>query len=140
MGIDCETGGWPEKALAWAYGKGNGIADSQCDPYDSDDRLYFPCGDRAGRSLRVPFYSALQNVEDQKRWIDEVGPITGIFAVYTDFDAWTPSKGVYRYDGKSPLRGYHAILIVGYDDNKKTWIIKNSWGSGAGDKGFYLLG
>ncbi|KAI1871484.1 uncharacterized protein JN550_004478 [Neoarthrinium moseri] len=140
MGSDCETGNWPETALSWAHNNGDGIADAACDPYYADDRLYFPCADRAGRSLRVPESQPLYTIEDQKKWIDEVGPITAAFRIFTDFDSWTPDKGVYRYDGISPTRGLHAVLVVGYDDNQKCWIIKNQWGTYSGDQGYYLIG
>lgn len=32
--------------------------------------------------------------------------------------------------------GGHAQLIVGYDDNTQRWIVKNSWGTGWGDRGY----
>jgi C1A family cysteine protease len=32
--------------------------------------------------------------------------------------------------------GGHAQCIVGYDDNKQRWIVKNSWGTGWGDGGY----
>lgn len=37
-----------------------------------------------------------------------------------------------------PLGG-HAILCVGYDDDKKLFTIHNSWGTEAGDKGYYYI-
>lgn len=33
--------------------------------------------------------------------------------------------------------GGHCTVIVGYDDNKKCFIVQNSWGTGWGDNGFY---
>lgn len=38
----------------------------------------------------------------------------------------------------TPLGG-HAILCVGYDDDKKLFIIHNSWGKDVGDKGYYYI-
>lgn len=32
--------------------------------------------------------------------------------------------------------GGHAMLIVGYDDSKRVFIVRNSWGEGWGDKGY----
>ena len=55
----------------------------------------------------------------------------------------------YYYDGTSGSN--HAVTIVGWDDNySKTkfkneapgngaWIIKNSWGTGSGDDGYYYV-
>jgi cathepsin L len=33
----------------------------------------------------------------------------------------------------------HEVVIVGWDNSQEAWIIKNSWGSNWGDKGFMLL-
>ena len=41
------------------------------------------------------------------------------------------------YNGNCPTRVNHAVTIVGY--TAKYWIIKNSWGSGWGNKGFFKL-
>ena len=34
-----------------------------------------------------------------------------------------------------PASGGHAMLIVGYDDRKNAWLVRNSWGSNWGDGG-----
>jgi C1A family cysteine protease len=38
-------------------------------------------------------------------------------------------------DGGEELGG-HAVIVVGYDDNKKRFKFKNSWGKAWGAKGF----
>ena len=35
--------------------------------------------------------------------------------------------------------GIHAVCAVGYDDNKKVFIVRNSWGSNWGDGGYFYL-
>lgn len=37
------------------------------------------------------------------------------------------------------LLGGHAVLVVGYDRAKKLWILRNSWGTGWGDQGYFTL-
>jgi C1A family cysteine protease len=37
------------------------------------------------------------------------------------------------------MLGGHAVLAVGYDDTKKVFIVRNSWGSGWGDKGHFYM-
>ncbi|HHF56404.1 MAG TPA: PKD domain-containing protein, partial [Thermoplasmatales archaeon] len=47
-----------------------------------------------------------------------------------------PDEIYYHYYGK--LRGYHAVVLVGYDDNEGYWICKNSWGYG-GLNGYFKI-
>ena len=35
--------------------------------------------------------------------------------------------------------GGHAVLCVGYDDNKRLFKVRNSWGTGWGDKGYFYI-
>ncbi len=41
--------------------------------------------------------------------------------------------------GQDPIGG-HAILAVGYDDKKQSFIVRNSWGAGWGIHGYFYLG
>jgi C1A family cysteine protease len=41
--------------------------------------------------------------------------------------------------GRESVLGGHAVMIVGYDDTKQHVIVRNSWGTGWGDKGYFYL-
>ena len=64
------------------------------------------------------------------------GPLSTIFAVYNDFFSYT--GGVYHYV-TGGLAGYHAVLLVGYDDPGQYFIVKNSWGTWWGEAGYFKI-
>ena len=39
---------------------------------------------------------------------------------------------------EKPLGG-HAVLAVGYDDSEGRIIVRNSWGEGCGNKGYFTM-
>ena len=62
--------------------------------------------------------------------------------VYESFEAETTiSTGLIPVPdtSKEQLLGGHAIILVGYDDVKGTFILQNSWGDQVGDHGFFYL-
>lgn len=65
-------------------------------------------------------------------------PIVMGFTVYESFEADAvrkTGKVPMPQSGERPLGG-HAVLMVGYDRGKKTFIVRNSWGSDWGDHGY----
>ncbi|KAK3313617.1 hypothetical protein B0H66DRAFT_584226 [Apodospora peruviana] len=163
-GAACESIGNAQDTLAFLAGQGadyisdpdalpHGIADWPCDPYEATLHGYTPCADRAGRATHIPFYQALGLIEEQKRWIHEYGPIVATFVLYSDLKTWGSSSSaqggnsnatgggnLYKWNGNATTSGNHIALVVGYNDEKQAWIIKNSWGAGWGEGGFVYFG
>jgi len=52
----------------------------------------------------------------------------------------TPSSGVFSMPKPDEIRlGGHALLAVGYDEEKQHFIVRNSWGEEFGDKGYCYI-
>jgi C1A family cysteine protease len=137
MGDKCANTGWPTNAFAWM--QQHGAADPGCWPYETTDQPYKPTSDRSGRTDKLAGYVTLTSVQDQKNWLNNVGPISACFDCYDDFFAYGANSGVY-HQVSTQLAGGHCIVIVGYDDSKQAWLIRNSWGTGWGMAGYGWFG
>jgi C1A family cysteine protease len=137
MGAQCATTGDPANALNWM--KQHGVADPGCWSYEQNNEAYKPTPDRNGRTVRLANYVSLGNVQDQKNWIDNIGPLSACFDCYDDFFGYGPNSGVYRR-ASNTLAGGHCIVIVGYDDARQAWLVRNSWGTSWGMAGYCWFG
>jgi C1A family cysteine protease len=142
-GASCDSG-W-EPADAARFLKSTGIPDEACMPYTSgatgnDVSCSDACSDRSSRSLKIANYTSpssgfFKNTAKVKAALLN-GPLVTTLTVFTDFLYYT--GGVYKHvTGKA--EGGHAVSIVGYDDNQRAWIIRNSWGTDWGINGFALV-
>lgn len=139
-GGGCETG-W-EPAGAADFLKSTGAVDEACMPYTSgstgqDVSCNTTCADASSRTTRIANYTTPSsfwghNANSVKAALAH-GPLQTTLTVYADF--MTYAGGVYKHVTGAALGG-HAISIVGYDDSKQAWLIRNSWGEEWGEKGF----
>lgn len=80
-----------------------------------------------------------QDLTSIKQVLASGSPIVVGILVYTSFESTNATKyGTIQIPNtkKEKLLGGHAILLVGYDDNKKVFKFQNSWGIEWGDKGY----
>ncbi len=49
------------------------------------------------------------------------------------------SNGEFIWKETSQYTGYHAMVVVGYDDTKRAFKVQNSWGASWANKGFIWL-
>jgi C1A family cysteine protease len=131
---NCETGWWPDQALD-GY-KNNGIADAACFPYTDHDQACNLCSDWQSRAIKITGWHKIENASDMKSWLSSHGPLSACFSVYDDFYSY--SSGVYTHISGN-LEGGHCVSVIGYDDNQGCWICKNSWGTGWGESGFFMI-
>ena len=65
--------------------------------------------------------------------LESRGPLLTEMRVFPSFEAY--GGGVYQeLSGETPL-GVQAVLLIGYDLDESSWIVRNSWGEEWGEEG-----
>ena len=131
----CEQGSSPFTALMEMM---NGVVDETCSPYISGRKGEDFPNEQKCKNYSERVVAAVPELPGQTgtKELLQTGPVLTTMTVYDDFMYYT--SGVYKHVTGDALGG-HAIAIVGYDDEGKYWIVKNSWGEDWGENGFFRI-
>ncbi|MDP3791567.1 MAG: C1 family peptidase [Candidatus Omnitrophota bacterium] len=93
---------------------------------------------KAAVKYKIMAYARLKTMPDMKRSLVINGPFLAGVDVY---ESWFTKKaaktGLIPMPKKKEIyQGGHAICVIGYDDPKKLFKFKNSWGDRWGDGGY----
>jgi hypothetical protein len=113
-------------------------------PYDIKKYRLEPLLEAKNDALnrKVTRYERVENFNGCIDALSNGYPIVMGFSVYSSFMTTTVAKtGKMPYPNvrREQLLGGHAVLIVGYDKTKKVFIVRNSWGTGWGDAGYFYM-
>jgi len=79
--------------------------------------------------------NSIPSVDKIKQAIYDYGPVAATVYVDSKFQAYT--GGTFNSTGSGTIN--HAITLVGWDDSKSAWILRNSWGSDWGESGYMYI-
>jgi hypothetical protein len=133
-GSTCRNGWYPSAAMD--FSRDTGVADEACYPYSGQDQVCSVCPDWESRVTNISSWVGLTDMNEMKQQLAENGPFEATMAVYVDFYYY--KSGVYEYSS-GRLVGFHAVTVVGYDDEEGYWIAKNSWGTTWGEAGWFKI-
>jgi len=130
------NGGLPEHGIKWA--EKHGMASEAEYPYHARD------GHCKHKEKAVAHFTGLTNVKQSedhlKDAVGTVGPVAvGIDASHYSFQLY--NGGVYHETRCSSTQLDHGVTVIGYgnEDDKDYWLVKNSWGSSWGEKGYIKM-
>lgn len=139
----CARGWFPSSAASFVLNKG--VVDSACSPYLSgstgnDVACKTFCGDQQARTFKPSgVYKPTTGFGGSVAAVKEAlkkGPLMTTMTVYEDFVAY--AGGIYKSVSNTSVGG-HAVSIVGFSDEGRYWIVRNSWGSDWGENGFVRI-
>ena len=121
-----------------------GAATENLWPYDISKFRNRPSIDAVNdaKKRKVKLYERVSDFNGVINAIDNGYPVTIGFDVYSSFDSPAVARtGIMPYPNtkKEKLLGGHAVLIVGYNKNNDTFIVRNSWGKYWGDNGYFYM-
>jgi C1A family cysteine protease len=89
----------------------------------------------------LAYYRVNVAINDVKAALAAGFPIVIGLTLYESFESYTTAAtGVVTMPKPyEQVLGGHAVAIVGYNDAKKQLIVRNSWGTNWGDKGYFYL-
>ncbi|MEN8905717.1 MAG: C1 family peptidase [Clostridiales bacterium] len=129
---DC-TGGW------WAFDmyKTQGSVYEEDMPYSSSEgncKTNLTYNEKLSNWAYIGTSSSIPSVELIKQAIKDYGPVAA--GVYADSNFQAYGSGVYNgTDGEIN----HGIILIGWDDSKNAWILRNSWGTDWGENGYMYI-
>ena len=86
-------------------------------------------------------YKSLNNINDLKSCLASGFPFVMGFTVYESFESpIVASTGIVPMPQQNEsVLGGHAVCVVGYDDSKQSFLVRNSWGTSWGLSGYFWL-
>jgi C1A family cysteine protease len=89
----------------------------------------------------IQAYYRIQTLTDMKTCLASGYPFVFGFTVYESFENNTVTQtGIVPMPGPhEAVLGGHAVCCVGYDDHSSRFIVKNSWGTSWGMKGYFTI-
>lgn len=122
-----------------------GVCQEGCWSYD-DGQTKFKvrpsneCFDQARAHRSTRYMRVRQDLDELKRVLSMGAVFVFGFTVYESFNMAEYSKGrmVMPRPGDNTI-GAHAVLCMGYNDDEKVFICRNSWGKEWGDGGHFYM-
>ena len=99
--------------------------------YDGDSKTFYAL---ASQLKILTYFNLGTTLGNWKTWLATKGPILTRLDVDATWDASTNNNGNMDEYQPNTTRGGHCVALVGY--RKDRFIVRNSWGTGWGDKGF----
>ncbi len=90
---------------------------------------------------QITSYHRIVTLDEMRTCLAEGFPFVFGFTVYESFESQEVAKSgiVNMPQPNERAVGGHAVLGIGYDEAEKRFIVRNSWGTGWGQQGYFTM-
>ncbi|HLT37863.1 MAG TPA: C1 family peptidase [Enhygromyxa sp.] len=132
------SGGWYTPVFEWLGGGKDGLQTESKVPYTASNASC-KAGGKTPYEVEawgwVDPYSVQPSVAEIKAAMCQYGPLTAAVAATPAFIAY--SGGTFNEKSNASIN--HAINLVGWDDSRNAWLMRNSWGTNWGEDGYMWI-
>lgn len=113
-------------------------------PYDISKFTEKPteeCYEEGKKCHSIKYSRVEQSLHQMKAALNSGFPVTFGFLVYESFESQeVADTGIMPFPKPDEkVLGGHCVAAVGYDDERRVFIVRNSWGDSWGDKGYFYM-
>ena len=143
--MSCNTQGWGCNGgwFAHDYHVNPGAVLAQQFPYQARDGI--PCPLNLNHPYKIASWAYIPTtspdgvpaITDIKQAIFQYGTVSAGVAANDAFEAYT--SGIFNGCDNGATQPNHAINLIGWDDDGQYWIMRNSWNTSWGEKGYMRI-
>jgi C1A family cysteine protease len=144
---NCELGGHPLLVFGWLLDDPNAFLQKETDnPYKEINNSCISPIVKTKIKLINAGVLQRENTPNFQTYIDEVKYLLTTYGALTvgihaeNLTEFRNYKGNGVITTKTSIAQDHAVNVIGWDDDKQAWLIKNSWGTYWGDNGYGWVG
>lgn len=121
-----------------------GVCSEAIWPYADDDHQFKQrptdrCYNEAAKNRAKSYARIPHNLEDMKAVLNKGFPFSFGFIVLNSFMTVTSNGKMSMPQDTDSVLGGHAVCCVGYDDDLRCMIVRNSWSNKWGDGGYFYM-
>jgi len=145
--VTCQSGNWIGPSVRELQRRN--LQTRYCMPYGGFDSASEACSSSLCSSIdAISSQGSFSSMSIKQIWkaqqqIRQHGGVVTRFDMFDDFKPFFAIPGnarsVYSPSNNTQPQQTHAVFVVGYNNVKKYWIVKSSFGSGWADNGFFKV-
>jgi len=138
--IDVDSGAYLRDSVKWLVKYGT-VSEKEY-PYNIEGFALKPSDQNYQNAIKNTidgYYAVNKDIQDIKRAIYNKFPVVFGMSIYGAINYVTKENPILSMSTNEWLMGWHALVIIWYDDSTQLFLVRNSWGDKWADNGYFYV-